>query len=127
MPETRLLAAVPQFLVADVVKAAQFYQSKLGFTIGPYGDPPLFVIVSRDRVQIMLNHSEEGHGGSNRRHKTESDDAYIWLSDLDAFWDEVKDNGLNVTRAPATAPYGIKEFSIEDDAGYAITFAQAQD
>ena len=83
MAETKLLAAVPQFLVADVVKAAQFYRQKLGFKIGPYGEPPLFVIVSRDRVQIMLNHSEKGYGSSNRAHKEESDDAYIWLSDLD--------------------------------------------
>lgn len=127
MPETKLLAAVPQFLVADVVKAAEFYHQKLGFTIGPYGDPPEFVIVSRDRVQIMLSYSEKGHGSSNRAHKEGSDDAYIWLSDLDAFWDEVKDNGLKVTRQLATAPYGIKEFTIEDGAGYAITFAQAQD
>jgi len=123
---TTLLAAVPQFLVADVVRAAQFYHQKLGFEIGPYGDPPHFVIVSRDRVQIMLNYSPEGQG-SNTAHKEESDDAYIWLSDLDAFWDEVKDNDLKITRELATTSYGIKEFTIEDDAGYSITFAQAQD
>jgi uncharacterized glyoxalase superfamily protein PhnB len=127
MAETRLLAAVPQFLVANVVEAAQFYHDRLGFEIGPYGEPPLFVIVSRDRVQIMLNYSEEGAGSSNRVHKKESDDAYIWLSDLDAFWDEVKDNALNVTRGPAVAPYGVKEFTVEDNSGYSITFAQAQD
>ena len=84
------------------------------------------MIVRRDNAQIMLNRSVEGHGTSNRAYKQQSDDAYVWVSDLDAFWREVKDN-VKVVRDLATAPYGIKEFSIEDDSGYALTFAQAQD
>ena len=127
MSDTKLLAAWPQFLVEDAVKAAEFYRDKLGFTIGPY-DPsePFFVIVRRDNAQIMLNRSENGHGTSNRAHKEQSDDAYVWVSDLDVFWEEVKDN-VKIVRELATAPYGIKEFSIEDNSGYALTFAQAQD
>jgi len=73
----------------------------------------------------MLNRSEKGHGTTNRAYKAETDDAYIWLSDLDAFWDEVKDN-VKVLRELAVAPYGIKEFSIEDGSGYALTFAQSE-
>ena len=84
------------------------------------------MIVRRDKAQIMLNKSEDGHVASNRTYKKQSDDAYVWVSDLDAFWDEVHDN-VKIVRELATAPYGIKEFSIEDDSGYALTFAQAQD
>jgi predicted enzyme related to lactoylglutathione lyase len=127
MSDTTLLAIWPQFLVEDIVRAAEFYRDKLGFTIGPYDEEaPLFVIVRRDKAQIMLNKSEDGHVASNRTHKEKSDDAYIWVSDLDTFWDEVHDN-VKIVRELATAPYGIKEFSIEDSSGYTLTFAQAQD
>ena len=53
----------PHFLVADVVRAAEYYRDKLGFEIGPYFQrPPVFVIVQRDGIAIQLARMEEGRG-----------------------------------------------------------------
>jgi hypothetical protein len=59
----------PYFLVADVIKAAEYYRDKLGFTIRGYffEDPPVFGMVGRGDGQIiMLSLMEGGRGGSNR-------------------------------------------------------------
>lgn len=128
----KLLMASPQFLVADVVAAAEFYRDELGFEIGPYarGGPPeeraFFVVVSRDAVQIQLSKAKRGHGSSNRDAKDEAVDAYIWVSDVEALWTEFQEQEhVKVLQPFKIEPHGIKDFSIEDSSGYAIMFAQA--
>src|SRR5580704_2979096 len=71
----------PYFLVADVVKAAEHYRDKLGFTIRGYffEDPPVFAMVGRgDDQTIMLRLAGGRSGGSNRAHEPEALDAYLW-------------------------------------------------
>lgn len=128
----KLLMASPQFLVADVVAAAEFYRDKLGFEIGPYakGGPPdepaFFVVVSRDAVQIQLSKAKRGLGHSNRDAKDEAVDAYIWVTDVEALWTEIQEQeNVTVLQPIKIEPHGIKDFSIEDSSGYAIMFAQA--
>jgi hypothetical protein len=72
----RLTGIAPEFLVADVVKAAEHYRDRLGFTIIGYffGDPPVFAMVGRDDKIIMLSLVENGRGGSNRNFKPEAID-----------------------------------------------------
>jgi hypothetical protein len=66
----------PLFLVEDVVRAAEYYRDKLGFEIGPYFlDPPVFVIVRRNDLALMLSLMEGSRGGSNTKWKGESFDA----------------------------------------------------
>ncbi len=133
LPQTpKLLMASPQFLVADVVAAAEFYRDKLGFEIGPYArggtpdEPAFFVVVSRDAVQIQLSKAQRGHDRSNRASKNEAVDAYIWVSDVEGLWTEfVEQEDVKVLQPFKFEPHGIKDFSIEDSSGYAIMFAQA--
>ncbi len=127
----RFLSASPQFLVADVVAAAEYYRETLGFEIGPYAtgsspdEPPFFVVVSRDAVQIQLSRSERGHSRTNREHKSEAQDANIWVTDVEALWTEFQEReNLRVIEPLKIEPYGIKSFSIEDSSGYTISFAQ---
>jgi catechol 2,3-dioxygenase-like lactoylglutathione lyase family enzyme len=43
------VGSAPVLLVADVVKAADYYRDKLGFTYDRFwGEPPNFVILNRD-------------------------------------------------------------------------------
>ncbi len=128
----KLLMASPQLLVADIVAAAEFYRDKLGFTIGPYArggppdEPPFFVVVSRDAVQIQLSKAKRGHGRSNRLSNVEAVDAYIWVTDVEALWTEFQEQEhVTVLQPFKIEPHGIKDFAIEDSSGYAIMFAQA--
>jgi hypothetical protein len=55
----------PLFLVEDVVRAAEYYRDKLGFEIGPYFlDPPVFVIVRRNDIALMLSLMEGSRGSA---------------------------------------------------------------
>lgn len=75
---SRLKGIAPQFVVADVVRAAEHYRDALGFTVVDYfGDPPVFAIVSRDGVEIHLGKRDTGNIVPNRTVRGDVLDAYI--------------------------------------------------
>jgi uncharacterized glyoxalase superfamily protein PhnB len=123
---TRLTAIAPYFLVADVVRAAEYYRDKLGFTIRGYffEDPPVFAIVGRDALTIMLALMETGRGGSNRDHKTIGIDAFLWTEDADALHAELQASGADIVAPPVLRVYGMKEFEVRDLDGYVLYFAE---
>jgi catechol 2,3-dioxygenase-like lactoylglutathione lyase family enzyme len=115
----------PLFLVKDVVRAAEYYRDKLGFEIGPYFlDPPVFVIVRRDKAAIMLSLMEGARGGSNTKWKRESLDAYIWVESADNVHAQLKARGADLISAPELKSYGMKEFDVRDADGYVIRFGE---
>ena len=122
----RMTEIAPFFLVADVVKAAEYYRDKLGFTIRGYffEDPPVFAMVARDRLTIMLSVMERGRGGSNRQWKGEALDAYISVDDVDALYAELHRTGADIVGPPVMRVYGMKELEIRDLDGYVICFGQ---
>ena len=77
----RVTRIAPYFLVADVVRAAEYYRDKLGFAIRGYffEDPPVFAMVGRDDQIVMLALMTTGRGGSNRGYKDIALDAYMWV------------------------------------------------
>jgi hypothetical protein len=64
----RLVAAVPQLTVRDLVRAAEYYREIFGFHIAGYWDdqrlshtadtPRVFAIVWRDQVQLCFNRAD---------------------------------------------------------------------
>jgi uncharacterized glyoxalase superfamily protein PhnB len=122
---SNLTAIAPQFLVEDVVRAAEYYRDKLGFAIGPYfEDPPVFVIVRRDDARIMLGLAEHGRGGSNRKWREAGIDAYLWVNDVDSLYAQFTANGVEVSGPPCLQFYGIREIEVRDLDGYILTFGQ---
>jgi uncharacterized glyoxalase superfamily protein PhnB len=119
----------PQFLVNDVTKAAEHYRDKLGFRIVGYffGDPPGFAMVGRDDKIIMLSLAEDGgrsRGGSNRSHKPEAIDAYLWVDDVDALYSELQQSGADIIMPPTLRIYAMKEIEVRDLDGYVLCFGQ---
>jgi uncharacterized glyoxalase superfamily protein PhnB len=123
---SRLTEIAPFFLVADVVKAAEYYRDKLGFTIRGYffEDPPVFGMVGRDKLIIQLSLMEAGRGGSNRQWKGEALDAYIWVDDVEALYVEFQQSGADIISPPQLRIYGMKELEVRDLDGYVICFGQ---
>jgi uncharacterized glyoxalase superfamily protein PhnB len=118
-----LNAIAPQFLVADVRKAAEYYRDRLGFWIGEYlDDPPAFVIVGRDGQRMMLSRIEGGRGGPNRMHKAVAIDAYIWARDVDSLHAEFAGRGAKSLTEPCDQSYGMREIEVVDLDGYVIRF-----
>jgi uncharacterized glyoxalase superfamily protein PhnB len=115
----------PLFLVEDVVRAAEYYRDKLGFEIGPYFlDPPVFVIVRRNDIALMLSLMEDSRGGSNTKWKGESFDAYIWVENADDAHEQLMARRADVVSAPVLRSYGMKELDVRDADGYVIRFGE---
>ena len=115
----------PHFLVADVVRAAEYYRDRLGFEIGSYFQhPPVFVIVQRDGVAIQLSRMEAGRGGSNRAWKGEAFDAYVWVENVDRLHRELTGKNAAILTMPGLKEYGMKEMDVQDVDGYVIRFGE---
>jgi uncharacterized glyoxalase superfamily protein PhnB len=127
MMEQKLYAIAPYFIVDDIHASAEFYRDKLGFEFDQiWGDPPQFVIVHRDEVHIMLKSiSSIGYSQPNHTvHPNACWDAYVWVNDADALYEELKARGVKITREIEDQPYNCRDFDVEDNSGYILCFGQ---
>ncbi len=125
--KNNLRAIAPCFLVDDVVKTAEYYRDVLGFHFHRYwGEPPCFVILLRDSIEISLsNPGSPGLGRPNRKaHADAPWDAYIWVVDLAVLHEELQAKGAKIIRGPEDKFYGNREIEIEDCNGYVLCFGQ---
>jgi uncharacterized glyoxalase superfamily protein PhnB len=123
----KLYSIAPYFIVDNIFQSAEFYRDKLGFQFNRiWGEPPQFVIVHRDGVSIMLKSiSSPGHTRPNNRVNTDACwDAYIWVKDADALYEELRSRGVKITREIEDEPYGCRDFDVEDNSGYILCFGQ---
>ena len=87
------------------------------------GEPPCFVIVCRDAVQLML--SSNGNGARpNRMVDRHAWDAYVYVRDADALHAELDARGADIVRSPTDRAYGCREFEVRDRDGHVICFGQ---
>lgn len=125
--EQKLYGVAPYLIVDDIFKSAEFYREKLGFEFNRiWGEPPQFVIVHRDAVHIMLK-CPNSPGNVRPNNCVNPDacwDAYIWVKDADALYDELRSRGVKITREIENAPYGCRDFDVEDNSGYILCFGQ---
>ena len=119
----------PYFIVDDVVASANYYRDKLGFLYDRFwGEPPGFCMVKRSGVVIML--SQLAKTGSMRP-KSHADpigeawDAYIWVEDADALFQEFKSRGVRIARDICNQHYGCRDFDVEDCNGYRLCFGHS--
>jgi uncharacterized glyoxalase superfamily protein PhnB len=122
----RVTGIAPLFIVTDVVRAAEHYRDRLGFRIAGYffEEPPVFAMVGRDDQIIMLSLMTGTRGGSNRMHKNETVDAYLWVDDVDALHAEFQQSRADIIMPPTLRVYGMKELEVRDLDGYVLCFGQ---
>ena len=123
--EQKLYSVAPYLIVDDIFLSAEFYRDKLGFNFDRiWGEPPQFVIVHRDGVHIMLKglRSPGNIRPNNRVNPDACWDAYIWVKDADALYEELRSRGVKITREIENAPYGCRDFDVEDNSGYILCF-----
>ena len=118
-----LKSVAPQLVVTDVVKTAEYYRDVLGFTIlGYFGEPPIYTIVRRDGVEIHFGKAEN-RGVSNSEVRSGSFDLYIWVSDIDAIFEELKAAAADIVEGPVKRVYNSIEVVVKDCNGYSLVFA----
>ena len=121
--DRQIRSVAPVFLVADVVKAASYYTDALGFQVPRmWGDPPTFCIPWRDGQEVMLN--QVGDSGLVHPNAAQDGrfDAYFWVNDADALFDELKGRGADIVCEPEDQPYLMREFQVRDPDGHLLAF-----
>ena len=65
-------------------------------------------------------------GNMHPNHLSDSDDenwdAYLWIDDADALYEEYQQKGVKITRGICDQEYGNRDFEIEDCNGYRLCF-----
>lgn len=124
-PALQLTAICPQFIVPDVVPAAEYYRDVLGFKIlGYFLDPPVFAMVARDAAEIHFGKADIAAPASpNVTRRKISTDAYIWVNDLDALHAELKSRGAKIIEGPTMRVYNCYELVVEDPNGFRLCFS----
>jgi catechol 2,3-dioxygenase-like lactoylglutathione lyase family enzyme len=128
----RFIAAVPQFSVPDVVRAAEYYRDVLGFQIAGYWDgeqvsfatdpPPVFAIVWRDQIQMFFSRADEPEV---RARPTEgAPDAYLRVAGIDALAEELRTRGAEILDGPEDRVYGQRELVVTDCNGLILCFGE---
>lgn len=127
--QARLTGCAPVLLVKDVVAAADFFRDTMGFRYDRFwGDPPGFVILMRDGMQVMLKQAEDPKHVVP--HWTVSDklwNIYFWVSDVDALHAEFVGRGAVIDYGLCDQPYGCREFGTQDLDGHDIGFGQTME
>lgn len=119
--EFRKLAT--QFVVEDVVATAEYYRDVLGFTIlGYFADPPVYSMVARGDVEMHFGQADSEPQASSVELRKVGFDAYVWVSDIPALFDELTETGADIVEGPVERIYGSTEIVIRDCNGFTIVF-----
>lgn len=104
----------PSLPVRDVLAAADFYTTKLGFTLGfTWGDPPEIAGVNLGKVQMFLERGTPNPAGCS---------VYFVVSDADELHEFHRAGGVEIVVPPADRLYGLRDYRIRDLHGYELNF-----
>ena len=116
----RLRVAYPQVLVADVRRAAAYYET-LGFaTAYVYGEPPFYALVTRDDVGLNLRFVQEP---VIDRREDDVLSANIVVDGVEALFLELAARGIEFAHKLREQPWGASDFIVRDPDGNLICFA----
>ncbi|PWU01255.1 MAG: hypothetical protein C5B52_07605 [Bacteroidetes bacterium] len=120
--DSKFLKSAAHFLVPDVIKASEFYRDKLGFDIlGYFGDPPIFVMVSRGNIEIHMSQIKSAIKKASDFQSLPCD-LYIWVTEIDALHQELKKNNVEILEGPVQRVYDCIEIVVKDLNGYVLVF-----
>jgi len=104
----------PRLAVPDVLAAAEFYTSKLGFTLGfTWGEPVIMAGVDLGKEQVFLEQGTANPEGCR---------LYFVVGDADELYDFQHASGVDVTAPPEDRPWGLRDYRIRDLNGYELGF-----
>lgn len=119
----KLIGIAPQLVVKDVVKTAEYYRDVLGFKILNYFlDPPVYAMVRRDDCEIHFGKADADLIKTNSEFRKIGSDVYIWVPEIDTFFEEVKSKDAEIVEGIVKRIYGSREFVVRDCNGFHITF-----
>jgi len=116
----RLRSLAPMLQSSDLQRTIDWYESVLGFRCVNRQQNDGWCRLERDGVALTF--MRNAHLGTPHATATQ----YIYLHDLSAFWDSIKDK-VKAEWGPEKMPYGMMEFAIKDPDGYLLSFGEELD
>ncbi len=121
----RLTGSSAVLLVADIERSVAYYRDRLGFACEVYGDPPDFIVATRDEVKILMAHCEDPQRiVPNWKIVPNVWNVFIRVDDVEAIYEEVQRRGAEIDYTLYNAPSGFREFGVEDPDGHDIAIGQ---
>ena len=117
----------PTLAVRNMKQTIEFYRDSLGFKMGmafPDADSPEYADLSKDGMVLMFIPAE--NCGIGRKEKLGVGvNIYMQIDgDIDEYYNELKNKGVNIVVDIKNEPYGIRDFTVADIDGYGLTFNQ---
>ena len=104
----------PGLPVTDVLAAAEFYTSKLGFALAfTWGEPPAMAGVNMGDVQVFLERGTPASGGAA---------VYFVVGDADELYAFHRDAGVEVVEALGDRDYGLRDYTVRGPDGHRLSF-----
>ena len=117
----------PLLAVRDIKETVYFYREYLGFTTGfifPDAENPEYVDMTREEITLMFVTTSSLNIGKKERLGT-GVNLYLDISDnIDDFYAELKRKRVTVVTEITDRPWGTRDFTIEDNNGYRLTFSR---
>lgn len=126
MSGAKFLLQAPVLLAHDLPAGIRYWNDKAGFeSRNIVGEPPHFAILSRDNCMLMLKQAPADHAIVPHWKVAEGVwNAYFWVDDASALFDEFKSRGAIIDYELCKQPYQVLEFGIQDLDGHDIGFGQ---
>jgi len=122
-----LNAIEPQLFVANIQRACDFYNQKLGFQVAfTYGDPPFYAQVVRDNARINLRLVSEPIFAGNIRQREGLLSATITVATADEIqqlFQSYQAAGATFQQSLKKEPWGATTFVVSDPDENLILFA----
>lgn len=123
--KVRFKSIATQFVVEDVVATAEYYRDTLGFAIlGYFSNPPVYAMVARDGVEMHFGQADGRLADkSSTQYRRVGFDAYIWVDDIHALFDELNASGAHIVEGPVKRVYECTEVVVNDCNRFVLVFA----
>ena len=124
--ERQFIGTAPYFVVKNLLNSLDYYANVLGFEYPKlWGEPPTFAMPYREGFIFMLKEAEPDADIIPNRRQSGYWDAYVWVTDADALFNQMQVNGAMIEYEPEIMHnYGMKEFAVRDPDGYVIAFGE---
>jgi catechol 2,3-dioxygenase-like lactoylglutathione lyase family enzyme len=118
--------------VSRVRRTAEYYRDVLGFDLDPddgvFAPSPaesdgVYAIVERGGALLHFQ-IRRGPAPPERERGAHERDVYLYVDQLDQLHAELVGRGAKIIQPPQLAPYGIREFVIEDLDRHRIAFGE---
>jgi uncharacterized glyoxalase superfamily protein PhnB len=117
----------PTLAVRNMKQTIQFYRDYLGFKMGmafPNADNPEYADLSKDGMVLMFIPAKNVGIGAKEKLGI-GVNLYMQINgDIDEYYSKLKKKGVKIVVDIRDEPYGIRDFTVEDNNGYKLTFNQ---